>query len=225
MRETTRKILKRLEGRYSGEISVELAKVEGDSEIIVLPYSYVLGVDEEGGNLFVFFKERTPVGENGTVRTWVVTSDEELDGLVGSVLSFLKVFTPICQDGLMKDEPIPDPFYQTATPLSEDVLKRDYKGCGLAMAAVQGGEVVALRYRGDSFDQAQKARTVAELSALGEVFVGSCFEEAFHPWAPAVDPSTHSRVVDIPMEIMQSSDSMKARVREAAYLHRKQGKA
>ena len=75
----------------------------------------------------------------------------------------------------------------TTYPIPEPLMAQ-YHGSGVALAAMVGGQLIALRYLSDvlpdydgsmaqapqAIDDPRLGPTVRELQALGEVFVGMC---------------------------------------------------
>jgi hypothetical protein len=87
MRQTTKKLLDRLDAANPGVYPVDLVQAPGGREVIHLHGDYVLAIDEDAARSTVSLDERTPVGGNVQVASWVVHEDVMLDEIVATSLA------------------------------------------------------------------------------------------------------------------------------------------
>lgn len=87
MRQTTKKLLDRLDPANPDAYPVDAARSAGGREVIQLHGDYVLVVDEEAAQPRVSLAERTSAGGNVQVASWIVTEDAVLDEVVAASLA------------------------------------------------------------------------------------------------------------------------------------------
>lgn len=87
MRPTTKKLLDRLGTATPGAYQLDGAQAAGCTEVIQLHGDYVLVVDEGTAQPMVSLDERTPVGGNVQVASWIVREDAVLDEVVATSLA------------------------------------------------------------------------------------------------------------------------------------------
>lgn len=87
MRQTTRKLLDRLDSATPDAYPVDAAQSVEGVEVIQLHGDYVLVVDEEAAQPRVSLAERTSAGGNVQVASWIVHEDAVLDEVVATSLA------------------------------------------------------------------------------------------------------------------------------------------